>query len=72
MRTDLSITHDDNDGTHYLNFDRIIGYATAVDTGGYIGVKEDEDGIFHIFVIDKEGDVVMQCDVPVTQMIGGE
>lgn len=71
MRADLSITYDDNEGSHYLNFDRIIGNEDGTDTGGYIGVKEDEDGSLHIFVVDKEGDVVMQCDVPVTQMIGG-
>ena len=70
MRTDLSITHDDNEGSHYLNFDKILGEGMGVETGGYIGVREDEDGSLHIFVVDKGGDVVMQCDVPVTQMIG--
>jgi len=71
MRADLSITHDDNEGTHYLNFDRIVSPVECCETGGYIGVREDEDGTLHIFVVDKGGDVVMQCDVPVTQMIGG-
>lgn len=70
MRKDLSITHDDNEGSYYLNFDKILGEGMGVETGGYIGVREDEDGGLHIVVIDRDGDVVMQCDVPVTQMIG--
>lgn len=69
MRTDLSITHDDNEGTHYLNFDKLLG-EMGVETGGYIGVREDEGGNLHIVVVNKEGNVVVQCDVPVTQMIG--
>lgn len=72
MRADLSITYDDNEGSHYLNFDRILGNdCGTVATGGYIGVREDDDGTLHIFVVDQGGDVVMQCDVPVTKMIGG-
>lgn len=71
MRKDLSISYDDNEGSHYLNFDRLLGEGMGVETGGYIGVREDEDGTLHIFVVDQGGDVVMQCDVPVTQMIGG-
>lgn len=70
MRADLSITYDDNEGSHYLNFDRIIGNEYGIEAGGYVGVREDEDGSLHIFVVDKDGDVVIQCDVPITQMIG--
>ena len=70
MRQDLSITYDDYLGTHYLNFDRIIGQEYGVDTGGYIGVRASEDGRLYVVVIDKEGDVVTQCDVPISQMIG--
>ena len=70
MRQDLSITYDDNEGTHYLNFDRLMGDGVVVDTGGYLGVKPEKDGTIRIVVIDKEGDVVIECAVPISQMIG--
>lgn len=70
MRTDLSITHDDNDGTHYLNFDRITG--GVVDTGGYVQVHVEEDSSVSVSVFDQRGDTIGEIHTTVTDMIGSE
>lgn len=70
MRKDLSITYDDNEGKHYLNFDRIIGNEYGVDAGGYVQVEEHEDGDITIVVVDKEGNVVGNIITTVGRMIG--
>lgn len=70
MRTDLSITYDDNNDRHYLNFDRITG--TVVDTGGYVQVEVDEDNQVHVTVFDQRGDTIGEIHTTVTDMIGSE
>jgi hypothetical protein len=70
MRTDLSITYDDNEDRHYLNFDRIAG--GIVDTGGYVQVEVDEDNEVHVTVFDQRGDTIGEIHTTVTDMIGGE
>ena len=72
MRKDLSISYDENNGTHYINFDRILGEGLGVDTGGYLGVRQDDDGNVYIICIDTEGDVLSEVAVPVNALIGGE
>ena len=68
MRTDLSITHDDNEGTHYLNFDKLLG-EMGVETGGYVGCKHDTDGNVYVTVVDKIGDILLEFAVPVDKLI---
>lgn len=70
MRTDLSITYDDNEDRHYLNFDRITG--GVVDTGGYVQVKVQEDGSVSVSVFDQRGDTLGEIHTTVTDMIGSE
>jgi hypothetical protein len=72
MRTDLCISYDDNNETHYINFDRIIGDGLGVETGGYIGVRQDEDGNVYIVCVGTNGDVIHELAVPVSSLIGGE
>ena len=71
MRADLCISYDDNEGKHYLNFDRIFGKDMGIETGGYIQVEEHEDGDITIVVCDKEGNVVGEVVTTVSTMIGG-
>lgn len=70
MRTDLSITYDDNEDRHYLNFDRITG--GIVDTGGYVQVQVHEDGDVSVSVFDQRGDTIGEIHTTVTDMIGSE
>jgi hypothetical protein len=72
MRADLCISYDDNEGKHYLNFDRIVSPTMGVETGGYIQVEEHEDGDITIVVVDKEGNVVDNIVTTVSRMIGSE
>jgi hypothetical protein len=71
MRVDLSITYDDNEGKHYLNFDR-VSPVECCETGGYIQVEQHEDGDITIVVVDKEGNVVDNIVTTVSRMIGSE
>lgn len=68
MRTDLSITYDDNEDRHYLNFDRIGD--KVVETGGYVQVHVDEDDEVHVTVFDQRGDTIGEIHTTVTDMIG--
>lgn len=70
MRTDLSITYDDNEDRHYLNFDRITG--GVVDTGGYVQVQVEEDGGLSVTVFNQRGDTIGEIYTTVTDMIGSE
>jgi hypothetical protein len=72
MRADLCISYDDNEGKHYLNFDRIVHPVECFETGGYIQVEEHEDGDITIVVVDKEGNVVDNIVTTVSRMIGSE
>lgn len=69
MRTDLCISCDDNNETHYINFDRIIGDGLGVETGGYVGCKHDTDGNVYITVVDKIGDILFETAIPVDKLI---
>jgi hypothetical protein len=71
MRTDLCISHDNNDDIHYINFDRIIGDGLGVETGGYISVRQDADGNVYVICIDTEGDVIAEVVLPINSLIGG-
>lgn len=70
MRADLSITYDDNEDRHYLNFDRITG--GVVDTGGYVQVQVEEDGSVSVVVFDQRGDTIGEIYTTITDMIGSE
>lgn len=70
MRQDLSITYDDNEDRHYLNFDRITG--EIVDVGGYVQVHVEEDGSVSVSVFDQRGDTIGEIHTTVTDMIGSE
>jgi hypothetical protein len=72
MREDLCISFDDNEGKHYVNFDRIIANGFGIDTGGYIQVTEHEDGDVSVTVVDKEGNVIGEIYTNLSTMIGGE
>jgi hypothetical protein len=71
MRTDLCISHDDNDDTHYINFDRIIGDGLGVETGGYISVRQDTDNNVYVICCDIEGNIIAEVVLPVNALIGG-
>jgi hypothetical protein len=71
MRTDLSMSYDENNGTHYINFDRILGEGLGVETGGYVGIRHDKDGNIYIVCVDTVGDVLAEIVAPVDALIGG-